>query len=89
MELSEWIEIYGYCAVRVLKGTDPLEYKNRIAFIEKTPRVRTNQFTEMNDYLNWHSGPKGDGQECGKHQPSRDWCDSELAKMGYVFPENA
>ena len=44
MELSDWIVIDGYCATRVLKGTDPNEVNNRVAFIEKTPRVKIGNY---------------------------------------------
>lgn len=40
MKLSPWIIVHEYCATRVLFGTDPNDVKNRVAFIEKTPRVR-------------------------------------------------
>lgn len=74
-KLSPWIDI-EHCAARVLLGTDSNDEANRMAFIEKSPRVRlgTGQ---------WMYGPKGDGQLCGKYQPSRDWCDAELIKLGY------
>ena len=33
----------------------------------------------------WHEGPKGCGKECGKYQPSRDWCDNMLRRFGVVL----
>lgn len=56
----------------------------RVAFIEKTPRVRIRPDNEMygiNDCYNWAERPfKGDGPE---DQESRDWCDSMLVLLGY------
>lgn len=39
MKLSKWIDVDGYCATRVIYGTDPQKEENRVAFIEKTPRI--------------------------------------------------
>ena len=39
MKLSPWID-EDHCSMRVVAGTDPKIAANRIAFIEKTPRVR-------------------------------------------------
>lgn len=43
-KLSPWIALTGefekHCCTRVIEGTDPNIIKNRIAFIEKTPRIR-------------------------------------------------
>lgn len=40
MKLSKWIVIDGYCATRVILGTDTSIPSNRIAFIEKSPRIK-------------------------------------------------
>ncbi len=87
MELSDWIVIDGYCATRVLKGTDPNQVNNRVAFIEKTPRVKIGNY--------WVQGDKGSGgaytddhEKLGQYGfdvESRNWCDSELKKLGYNF----
>lgn len=84
--LSKWIVVDDFCATRVLEGTDPSDEKNRIAFIEKTPRVQV--YPEE-----WLTGPKGTGgawnedhQDLGQYgfdQESRDWCDSQLIELGY------
>ena len=86
-ELSEWIVIDGYCGTRVLKGSDHNVVDNRIAFIEKTPRIFNG--TE------WIYGPKGSGgaytedhEKLGQYgfdPESREWCDIELKKLGYHF----
>ena len=90
MKVSNWIIIDGYCATRIIDGGDQDNIADRVAFIEKTPRVRTAPFTdEIKDYLNWSCGPKGcggnvaDGDVYGFYQPSRDWCDKKLIEMGY------
>jgi len=84
IELTEWIVVDGFCATRILVGGDVNNIDDRIAFIEKTPRVRVNQ-------NEWEFGPKGkggcieiEGQTIyGFYQPSRDWCDERLTEMGY------
>jgi hypothetical protein len=84
--LSAWITIHDYCATRVIEGTDPNQIENRVAFIEKTPRVRIRaedhqlledlpDFQEGNIYLSpertqWYSGPKGSGGS----DPEGDQC---------------
>lgn len=83
VELSEWIVISGYCATRVVKGTDPDVIANRVAFIEKTPRVKIGE--------EWVSGPKGSGGHedpekwklYGFDPDSRQWCDDRLIELGY------
>jgi hypothetical protein len=81
--LSNWIEYDGYCAVRIIEGGNVENVADRVAFIEKTPRVRIGEFTEKEDSNNWEFGPKGCGQEYGAYQPSRDWCDKRLVELGY------
>lgn len=53
MKLSPWIVIDKYCATRVILGTDPTVVKNRIAFIEKTPRIKLekNKFAADNIHI--------------------------------------
>ncbi len=93
-ELSNWIVVDGYCAMRIIKGSDPDVIANRIAFIEKTPRIRIKPFSksEYHEQDNWRQGEKGVGG-CDGHlpenglygfyKPSRDWCDEQLLEMGY------
>lgn len=40
MKLSAWV-MQDHCSLRYVLGTDKAEIGNRVAFIEKTPRVRT------------------------------------------------
>lgn len=97
IRLSPWTVYEGYCAMRFVEGTNPDNVANRVAFIEKTPRVRIAPMDTSNilsDCRNWRSGPKGQGgsgdaaqeQMYGFYQPSRDWCDEQLVAMGYVLP---
>ena len=93
-KLSRWIVVDGYCATRIIEGGSIDNIADRVAFIEKTPRVRVGQFTadEMLEQDNWLQGPKGlggsdgdnpDNELYGFFPPSRDWCDFELVKRGY------
>jgi len=98
-ELSEWIIVdEGPWTTRVIKGTNPNELKNRVAFIEKTPRVRDAAYTNENDdWSNWRQGDKGRGgahgsnheklEQYGFDLDSRKWCDEQLIIMGYILPE--
>ena len=88
MKLSVWV-MEGHCSMRYVLGTDREEIENRVAFIEKTPRVRVATYDGdwFKDYKNWREGPKGCAPEYGQYQPSRDWCDARLIEMGYILTE--
>lgn len=87
MKLSAWV-MEDHCSMRYVLGADREEIENRVAFIEKTPRVRVAAYTEyFQDYKNWKEGPKGCAPEYGQYQPSRDWCDAQLIEMGYTLTE--
>lgn len=98
-KLSGWLVVEGHCAMRILEGSDPGQVANRVAFIEKTPRVRVRPFTDAGtDHLAWRSGPKGRGGRLGGpnaevsgcygfDMDSRAWCDAELLAMGYEVPD--
>jgi hypothetical protein len=74
-----------YCSMRIIEGTDPEVVTNRVAFIEKTPRVRAlNSFDGNDDWKNWHQGWKGDD---GWDPVAQGWCDTHLVTMGYIVPE--
>ncbi len=90
MKISPWLVVDGYCATRIVEGGDVENVLDRVAFIEKTPRIRMGTFEP--DHKNWKSGPKGCGgsEGCdpnaelyGFYLPSREWCDRELALLGY------
>lgn len=85
MILSDWILIDEYCYCRVLDGTDPMQVKNRVAFIEKTPRVRINSYTDIDtDFKNWKEVGFGTSDR-GKDENSRKMCDDYLKTLGYKF----
>jgi hypothetical protein len=92
IKLSAWMPVDGgHCCTRVIDGSDPELICNRVAFIEKTARVRIAPFTDQNeDWKNWQSGPKGRGggdpeqdETYGFDPSSREWCDSMLLALGY------
>lgn len=93
MKLSDWIVYDGCCAVRIIEGSNIGDVANRVAFIEKTPRVRTAPYsTSRAEQGKWKHGPKGCGGSDGDNPeneiygffpPSREWCDEQLIKMGY------
>lgn len=87
MLLTDWIPApeASYCYMRCINGTDINDIANRVAFIEKTTRIRVSPFTNLrDDSNNWKQGPKGT-TEYGEYQPSRDWCDEKLKELGYIF----
>lgn len=58
MRVSEWID-EDHCSMRIIAGADPTNIANRVAFIEKTLRVRILPFTNWReDCYNWIEGPK-------------------------------
>lgn len=100
IRLSPWTPIAGaeHCTMRFVEGTDPNIIANRVAVIEKTPRIRVSPFDgdTTYDFRNWKQGPKGRGcshdedfakaKAYGFYPPSRDWCDCELIALGYELP---
>lgn len=85
--VSNWLD-EDHCSLRCVRGTDPACLASRVAFIEKTPRVRTAAFTNvLDDYKLWDQGPKGCAPEYGRYEPSRDWCNHRLVDLGYELPE--
>jgi hypothetical protein len=83
MKVSDWIIIDEYCATRTIEGKDPNLVENRVAFIEKSPRVRIASFSPVDDYKNWEFG-RG-SSEYGFDTNSREWCDKRLVELGYSF----
>lgn len=91
VKTSSWIE-KEHTSFRTIEGTDPEDLKNRIAFIEKTPRIRIAPYGGDYDYKNWIFGPKGSGggdpridQTYGFDSDSRNWCDLHLQRLGYIL----
>lgn len=87
IELSPWVtDQHGdVSSLRFIKGTDPGNVANRVAVIEKTPRVRVKPCAlDVEDYRNWRSGCSGEG---GWDAVSQGWCDTQLLAMGYLVPD--
>lgn len=90
VRLSNWMPDpdYSHCSMRIIEGTDARDIRNRVAFIEKTPRIRVTPYDtgvpEFEDWKKWHSGFKGDD---GWDEVSRGWCDQQLLSLGYVVPD--
>lgn len=87
MKASEWIVIDTDCATRIIEGTDVNKVENRVAFIEKHPRVRIAPFSDENtDSKNWLFD-RGTSER-GFDKESREWCDQQLIKLGYTLNNN-
>lgn len=99
MRVGPWILVpsAGYCSMRVVVGGDPQNVADRVAFIEKTGRVRVRPFS-ADDHENWRSVARGRGASCdertaeeqgiyGYYRPVRDACDVLLRAMGYELEE--
>lgn len=87
VKLSPWTKDTDsdHCTMRFIEGTDPTQLENRVAFIEKTPRVRIRPFDNNSaDWKNWHGGWKGDD---GWDEVAQGWCDTHLVAMGYIVPD--
>ena len=88
-ELSDWTVYDNYCLVRYKKGTDIEDINNRIAFIEKTPRVMCENIIaeskELEGQHYWIYGSKGESylEENGEDVESCIWCDKMLELMGW------
>ncbi|WP_144509914.1 hypothetical protein [Bacillus sp. FJAT-22090] len=92
-ELTNWIDD-EHCSYRAIKGTDHTNPGNRVAFIEKTPRVNVNLRYMENTQLRrtikkfstrdgWAYGWIKSSEEYGKYVPARNWCDNLLYLMGW------
>lgn len=84
MNVTDWIEVkYDHevaFSYRARAGTTGEFISDRVAFVEKTPRVRIRPYTFADDYLNWCEGIKGSGPT---DIASRQWCDKMLQLLGY------
>ena len=96
IRLSPWTSLDGYSAMRFVEETDPEYVANRVAFIEKTARIRIAPFTTIpHDSRNWKEGHRGSScsgdrdasvvMAYGFDPESRAWCDRELVALGYVL----
>lgn len=87
--LSSWLKADGGCAMRVQRGSVSKQIGDRVAVIEKTPRVRIAPFTiDDEEFYKWEYGPKGDSDLLGSDQTSHQWCDNRLRELGYILPED-
>lgn len=85
IKVSDWIEQDECFAFRIVQCGETENVADRVAAIEKTPRVRIAAFTtDGNDFMNWLSADfKGSDHQSLE---SRKWCDEQLVKMGYILP---
>ena len=80
-----WQLFDGFCSMRVLLDQEPT-LENRVAFIEKTPRVRVQPFTTNDaETTKWSYGYKGEPYAHDQHREERAWCDQQLLNMGYTL----
>lgn len=71
IKVTPWLvdEQVPHCCLRRVEGGDPNSLADRVAFIEKTPRVRIAPLTPAGSFIgdhnadknNWQGGPKGAG----------------------------
>ena len=94
MKLTDWIvDEDGISVYRAIKGLNANDSDNRIAFIEKSPRVKIPRFSLCIETFNevgctglsseksaWLYGDKG--SDCFDGE-SREWCDKMLVLLGY------
>lgn len=86
--LSDWTVVEDNCSMRYIRHTDPNDIRNRVAFIEKTPRIRVGAYRDSPfiDSINWMYGDKsyyGD-------PASQVWCDDQLFILGWeVYDDSA
>lgn len=79
--LTPWLPLPSdnTCFVRCFAGTDINYLANRVALIEKTPRIRVAPYTAENDWVNWCYGDARESDLRGSDPESRKWCDDGLA----------
>lgn len=97
--LSDWImDEDDYCAMRIYKGGDPEKVEDRVAMIEKTPRVRVARESGSEAYVQvngdsvhgsrtnvevWIYGGNHRSSEYGHNEEARQWCDEMLKTLGH------
>ena len=96
--VSGWTQDPGaaHCCFVYVEGGNPDNVVDRVAFIEKSPRVRVK--SALPDGVDppgaWRYGHKGSGGSgdaqaqgiYGFDARSRQWCERQLKRMGYVMP---
>lgn len=97
--LSDWImDEHDCCAMRVKKDGDPNNVRDRVAFVEKTPRVRVPEYGGCSAYVQvdgdsvhgsdvevevWIYGGNYRSSEYGHNEEGRNWCDRMLKALEY------
>lgn len=74
--LSPWVLVDGYCAMRYKLNEDPNTYGSRVAFVEKTARVRL--LTEEEDWVVVNKS-----SDYGMSEESLKACDDKLLELGF------
>lgn len=94
-QLSDWIIVDDYCATRIKIGGDPNKVEDRVAFIDKAPRVRISNYCveekhedgwvsckiQKNDA--WLYAKNRGSSEYGHDKENREWCDQMLMLLGW------
>lgn len=95
LTLSNWIVLDDDCAVRIKLGGQVETISDRVAFIEKTPRVRAkkDQYSvELDHELGGAKGMEQDAwisaahlrsSDYGYSEVGRHWCDQMLSLLGH------
>lgn len=97
IKISGWVSGEG-CAYRYVVGKDGTLAENRVAFIEKTPRIRIREdylgstltWSDSGDvayrerqWPEWLDWCSGDKGDGPNDTESRAWCDGMLKALGY------
>lgn len=96
IKISGWVNDVG-CAYRHFVGTDGNHAGNRVAMIEKTPRVRIREYHLGTEVVSYDSGDQESIRRWPEHldwcsgvkgdgpddAESRAWCDGMLKALGY------
>lgn len=97
-KISPWIVNAEYgCAYRHMVGSDPEDITNRVALIEKSPRVRIRSASLRLDKGQYEDGSKYIIERWPEHldwcygpkgdgyddEESRAWCNAMLKLLGY------
>ncbi len=98
MKISPWI-VREDCSFRTIEGADPEDISKRVAFIEKTPRVRIREHylgvktthwdnaghkvSEDRQWPEWLDWCSGNSGKGPTDINSMDWCDRMLEALGY------
>lgn len=97
MKVGPWQTVDGYCAARIIQGGDPYRVEDRVAFIEKTPRVRIRAAYHREQHGTYEDGGayvdyrweefldwcSGTKGNGADDPESREWCDNMLKLLGY------